>query len=118
MESVGSSQSRSDFDDPGGHNPYESDQEDSKRSLMAPAEVSMNQGPSPQRICFSLIDKLKELNGRGRDEDCARSWVSKVKSAFLRGHIPDEEKCLVFGDIPTRPAQNWQSQLSRTTRLT
>ena len=85
---------------------------------MAPAEVSMNQGLSPQCIRFSVIGDLKEFNGRDRDEDCSRSWISKVKSEFLRDQIPDEEKVLVFGVLLTGPAQNWHSQLSRTTRRT
>ena len=71
---------------------------------MTPEEVSMNQGPSPQRIRFSLIGELKEFNGRDRDEDRARSWISKVKSAFLSDQIPDEAKCLVLGDLLTGPA--------------
>ena len=64
MESVGSSQGRSGFGDPGGHTSYESEREDPRRSLLAPAEVSMNQGPSPQRIRFSVIGELKKSNGR------------------------------------------------------
>ena len=117
-ESVGPSQGRSDFGDPGGHTSYESEREDPRCPLMAPAKVSMNQGPSPQCIRFSVIGELKEFNGRDRDENQARSWISKVKSAFLRGQIPDEEKCLLFGDLLTGPAHNWHNQLSRTTRHT
>ena len=55
---------------------------------QAREEVSMNQGPSPQGIRYSLIGKSKELNGRYRDKARARSWISKVKSAFLREQIP------------------------------
>ena len=106
MESVESRQGQSDFGDPGGHTPYESERDDLRRTLMAPAEVPTNSGPSPQRICFSVIGDLKEFNGRDRDEGRARSWISKVKSAFLRDQIPDEEKFLVFGDLLTGPAQN------------
>ena len=73
---------------------------------MAPAEISTNSGPSSQHIRFSVIGDLKEFNGRDRDEVRARSWVSKVKLTFLRDQIPDEEKCLVFGDLLTGPAQN------------
>ena len=85
---------------------------------MAPEEVSANLGTFRQRIRFSVIGDLNEINGRDRDEDRARSWISKVKSAFLRGQIPDEEKCLLFGDLLTGPAHNWHNQLSRTTRHT
>ena len=44
---------------------------------------------------------LKEFNGRDRDEDRARRWIDKIKSAFLRDQAPDVEKCLVFGDLLT-----------------
>ena len=47
--------------------------EDLRRSLIAPAEVSINQGPSHQRIRFFVSGELKEFNGRDRDEDRARS---------------------------------------------
>ena len=65
-----------------------------------------------------MIGELKEFNGRDRGKDRTRSWISKFKSAFLRDHIPDEEKCLVFNKPLTGPAQNWHSQLSRTPRRT
>ena len=44
---------------------------------------------------YAIAD-LKEFNGKDRDEDRARSWISKVKSAFLRDQTPDEEKCVVL----------------------
>ena len=65
-----------------------------------------------------MIGELTEFNVRDRDEDCATSWITKVKSKFLSDQIPDEEKCLVFGDLLTGSAQNWHSQLIRTTSLT
>ena len=58
---------------------------------MASAEVLMNSGPSPQRIRFSVIVDLKQFNGRDRDEDRARSWISKVKLEPPSDQIPDEE---------------------------
>ena len=54
MESIGASQGRSDFGNPGGNSPYESEQEDSRLPLVAPAEVSMNQIPQLQLIRFSV----------------------------------------------------------------
>ncbi|GMF33489.1 unnamed protein product [Phytophthora fragariaefolia] len=51
------------------------------------------------RIRVSAISDLKEFSGKGHDEDRARSWFSKVKSAFMRDQAPDSEKCLVFGDL-------------------
>ncbi|EGZ13344.1 hypothetical protein PHYSODRAFT_364933, partial [Phytophthora sojae] len=61
---------------------------------------------------------LKEFSGKDGDEDRARSWVSKVRSAFVRDQAPDDEKCLAFGDLLSGPARNWYTQLSRTTRTT
>ena len=78
----------------------------------------MNSGPSPQRFQFSVIGDLKEFNGGDRDDDRARSWISKVKLVFLRDKITDEEICLVFGGLRTGPVHNWHSQLSRTARRT
>ncbi|POM76814.1 LOW QUALITY PROTEIN: Hypothetical protein PHPALM_5909 [Phytophthora palmivora] len=44
------------------------------------------------------------------------SELKVVKPAFLRDQAPDEEKCLVFGDLLTGSARNWYRHLSRTTR--
>ncbi|KAJ8546781.1 hypothetical protein ON010_g11455 [Phytophthora cinnamomi] len=71
--------------------------------------------PTP-RIRVSAMSELKGFSGKDGDEDRARSWISKVKSAFVRDQAPDEEKCLVIGDLLTGPARNWYHQLSRTTR--
>ena len=70
-----------------------------------------------QRIRVSAISELKEFSGKDRDEDRARSWIGKVKSAFLRDQAPEEEKCLVFGDLMVGPARYWYRQLSRSTRF-
>ena len=59
----------------------------------------------------SVISRLKEFSGKGRDEDWAWSWIGKVRSAFDREQIPDEEKCLEFGDLLTVPAEYWYLQL-------
>ena len=59
---------------------------------------------------------LKEFSGRDQDEERARSWFNKMKTAFLRDQAPDDEKCLVFVDLLTRPARNWYNQLDRSTR--
>ncbi|GMF61015.1 unnamed protein product [Phytophthora fragariaefolia] len=64
------------------------------------------------------MSELKEFADINGDEDRARSWLSKVKSAFIRDQAPDQEKCLMFGDLLTGPARNWYRQLSRTTRST
>ncbi|POM79702.1 Hypothetical protein PHPALM_2561 [Phytophthora palmivora] len=64
------------------------------------------------------MSELKEFAGKEGDELRARAWLRKVKSAFVRDQAPDEEKCLVFGDLLTGSARNWYRQLSRTTRST
>ncbi|KAE9099351.1 hypothetical protein PF007_g15904 [Phytophthora fragariae] len=70
------------------------------------------------RLRVSAMSELKEFSGKDGDEDRARSWIGKVKSALIRDQAPDEEKCVVFGDLLTGPARNWYRQLSRTTRST
>ena len=85
---------------------------------MEPAKASMNQGPSFQRIRFSVIGELNGFNGRDRDEDRARSWISKYKSAFLGDQVPDDKNAWFFGESLTEPAQNCHSQLSQTSRRT
>jgi hypothetical protein len=64
----------------------------------------------------SAISELKEFSGKDRDEDRARSWLNKAKSAFVRDQAPDDEKCLVLGDLLAGPAGTWFRQLSGTTR--
>ena len=64
---------------------------------------------------FAMAD-MKEFIWNERDKDWARSW-SKVKPAYVRDLAPDEEKCLVFGDLFTKFAKNWYNQMSRSTRL-
>ena len=117
MESVGSRQGRSDFGDPGGHTTYESEQEDFRRPLMARAEVSMNPGPSFQRIRFSVVGEMNELNGRDRDEDRVRSWIRKVKSAFkgTKYRMKKNACCSISTDWTSA---NLHSQLGRATRRT
>ena len=41
------------------------------------------------------------------------SRISKFKSAFLLDEIPNDNECVVFGDLLIGLAQNWHSQLSR-----
>ncbi|GMF44973.1 unnamed protein product [Phytophthora fragariaefolia] len=79
-------------------------------------DVEMESVGSPDQPL--LPGKLKEFAGKDGDEDRAQSWLGKVKSALIRDQAPDQEKCLVFGDLLTGPARNWYRQLSRTTRST
>ena len=62
------------------------------------------------------MTKLKEFSGREKNEERARNWISKVKSAFLRDQAPEVEKGLVFSDLLTGLARDWYNQLSRSTR--
>ncbi|KAI9984169.1 hypothetical protein PInf_005462 [Phytophthora infestans] len=43
------------------------------------------------------MSELKDFSRKDNDEDCAREWVGKVKSAFLHDQAPDDEKCLFCG---------------------
>ncbi|OWY92670.1 LOW QUALITY PROTEIN: hypothetical protein PHMEG_00038234 [Phytophthora megakarya] len=69
-----------------------------------------------QRIRISAISDLKEFTGKYMDEDRARAWIGKVKSAFQRDQATEEEKCLIFADLMVGLAKNWHRQLSRTTK--
>jgi len=113
MKSVGSTH------DPPGPNEYDPDDLSvgaPRQAAVATAGVSAGGGAMAPRIRVSAISELKEFSGKDGDEERARSWISKVKSAFVRDQAPDSEKCIVFGDLLTGPARNWYRQLSRTTR--
>ncbi|KAE8976223.1 hypothetical protein PR002_g25372 [Phytophthora rubi] len=43
------------------------------------------------RLRVSSMSELKEFSGKDGDEDRARSWVGKVKSAFIHDQASDEE---------------------------
>ncbi|KAI9985283.1 hypothetical protein PInf_004609 [Phytophthora infestans] len=74
-------------------------------------------GPQPgQRVRISAISDLKGFTGKDQDEDRARTWISKVKSALTRDQASDAEKCLTFADLLAGPARNWYRQLGRSTR--
>uniref|UniRef100_A0AAV1UPN7 Retrotransposon gag domain-containing protein n=1 Tax=Peronospora matthiolae TaxID=2874970 RepID=A0AAV1UPN7_9STRA len=102
--------------DPDDIDPDDSGQEDRRHAMVALTETFQDGGSIPQRIRVLAMTELKEFSGKDRDEDWARSWISKVKSAFLCDQAPDEEKCLVFGDLLTGPARHWYNQLGRFTR--
>ena len=81
-----------------------------RRPLVVKAGTATISGFTTQRICVSAITELKEFSGRNEDEDRARGWMSKVKSAFLRDQASDSKMCLVFGDLLTGPARNRYAQ--------
>ncbi|GMF46701.1 unnamed protein product [Phytophthora fragariaefolia] len=89
-----------------------------RATVATTTATTSNQAINTPRIRVSAMSGLKEVAGKDGDEDRARSWLGKVKSAFIRDQAPDQDKCLVFGDLLTGPARNWYHQLSRTTRST
>ncbi|OWY92927.1 LOW QUALITY PROTEIN: hypothetical protein PHMEG_00037856, partial [Phytophthora megakarya] len=75
-----------------GHNPG--------RGAVATAAIgSGNSSSLIQRVRILAISDLKEFTGKDMDEDRARAWIGKVKSAFHRDQATEEEKCLTFGDL-------------------
>ncbi|OWY92369.1 LOW QUALITY PROTEIN: hypothetical protein PHMEG_00038663 [Phytophthora megakarya] len=87
------------------------------RAAVASAAIgSGNSSSLIQRVRISAISDLKEFTGKDTDEDRARAWIGKVKSAFQRDQATKEEKCLTFGDLMVGSAKNWHRQLSRTTK--
>ena len=83
---------------------------------VATAGAAESGGLSNQRIRMSAMAEMKEFSGREKNEERARNWISKVKSAFLRDQAPEVEKCLVLSDLLTGPARDWYNQLRRSTR--
>ncbi|KAE8971970.1 hypothetical protein PR001_g26737 [Phytophthora rubi] len=106
------------FPPPGEYDPDDLDLGQPSRAAIATTTTTARTSTGASRLRVSAMSELKEFSGKDGDEDRARSWVGKVKSAFIRDQAPDEEKCLVFGDLLTGPARNWYRQLSRTTRST
>ncbi|GMF15584.1 unnamed protein product [Phytophthora fragariaefolia] len=89
-----------------------------RATVATTTATTSNQAINTPRIRVSAMSELKEFAGKYGDEDRARSWFGKAKSAFIRDQAPDQEKCLVFSDRLTGPARNWYRQLFRTTRGT
>ncbi|EGZ20270.1 hypothetical protein PHYSODRAFT_328401 [Phytophthora sojae] len=112
MESTGSS-------DPDPHWEFDPDDIDfpaPARATVATTATGSTGSALIQRVRISAVSDLKEFSDKDQDEDRARAWVSKVKSAFLRDQAPDEEKCLTFADLLSGSARNWYRQLPRSTR--
>ena len=73
MESVkNSSHSRSHNNDP-----YDFDDEDFRRPSVATAEAIPRSGITTHRLRVSMVNDLKDLIERDRDEDRARSWIGR-----------------------------------------
>ncbi|ETM30631.1 hypothetical protein L914_21693 [Phytophthora nicotianae] len=86
MESVGS--------DHGEYDPDDLDLPASREATVAAAATATGLPAVTPRIRVSAMSELKELAGKDDDEDRARAWIGKVKSAFVRDQAPDDEKCL------------------------
>ncbi|KAE8988836.1 hypothetical protein PR002_g21634 [Phytophthora rubi] len=112
MESVGSQ----DHPELWEYDPDDLDMGATRQTAATAAAVAPTGSPAVQRIKISAISDLKEFTGKDRDEERARGWISKVKSAFTRDQATGEEKCLIVADLLTGPARNWYRQLSRSTR--
>ncbi|OWZ10924.1 hypothetical protein PHMEG_00016132 [Phytophthora megakarya] len=106
MESIRSS-------DHGSRWKYDSDNVDFPTSAQATVPPLLLY---PQRVRISAISDLKEFTDKDQDEDRARAWISKVKSAFKRDQASDDEKCLTFVDLLAGSAKNWYRQRRRSTR--
>ncbi|OWZ23107.1 hypothetical protein PHMEG_0002063 [Phytophthora megakarya] len=116
MESIRSS-------DHGSRREYDPDDVDFPTSAQATVDTAATGSTGStmiQRVRISRSSlaktKPKTFTGRDQDEDRARAWISKVKSAFMRDQASDDEKCLTFADLLAGSARNWYRQLSRSTR--
>ncbi|POM64368.1 Hypothetical protein PHPALM_20106 [Phytophthora palmivora] len=112
MESVRSEHSTSRWE----YDPDNIDFPTAARATVATATTGSAGSTMIQRVRISAISDLKEFTGKDQDEDRARAWIGKVKSAFMRDQASDEEKCLTFADLLAGSAKNWNRQLSRSTR--
>ena len=79
MELVGSRHSQTDE-----YDEYDLWAAEPRRPQVATAESNANMGTVIQRLPASAISELMEFSRKDKDEDRARSWICKVKSAFLR----------------------------------
>ncbi|OWZ17064.1 hypothetical protein PHMEG_0009046 [Phytophthora megakarya] len=112
MESIRSSDRGSIWE----YDPYDINFPAPVQAAVATAASGSTGSTMIQRVRISAISDLKEVSDKDPDEDRARAWISKVKSAFMRDQASDEEKCLTFADLLAGSAKNWYRQLSRSTR--
>ncbi|OWY96574.1 hypothetical protein PHMEG_00033132 [Phytophthora megakarya] len=112
MESIRSSDHGSRWE----YDPDDVDFFTAAQATVATAATGSTGSTMFQRVRISAISDLKEFTGKDQDEDRARAWISKVKSAFMRDQASNDEKCLTFADLLAGSAKNWYRQLSRSTR--
>ena len=55
------------------YGPHDLDEKDIRQQMMATAKTTPSGGITTQRLRVSAISELKELNGRDRNEDLAKS---------------------------------------------
>ena len=48
---------------------------------------------------MSAMARLKEFTGPEKNEEQARNWISKVKTALLHNQETNEEKCMLVSDL-------------------
>ncbi|OWY92006.1 LOW QUALITY PROTEIN: hypothetical protein PHMEG_00039160, partial [Phytophthora megakarya] len=96
MESIRSSDHGSLWE----YDPEDVDFFTSAHTTVATAGAGSTGSNRMQRVRISPISDLKELTGKDQDEDRARAWISKAKSAFMRDQASDNENCLTFADLP------------------
>ncbi|KAJ8554696.1 hypothetical protein ON010_g9789 [Phytophthora cinnamomi] len=99
------------------YDPDELDFPTPTRAAVATTTAGSTGSTLIQRVRISAISDRKEFSGKDPDEDRARAWVDKVKSAFLRDQASDKEKCLTFADLLSGSARNWYHQLPRSIQL-
>ncbi|KAE9289585.1 hypothetical protein PF008_g25850 [Phytophthora fragariae] len=112
MESAGSQDQSEHWE----YDPDDIDMKNARRTATTAVAIAPIGSPAVQRVKISAISDLKEFTGKDHDEERARGWIDKVKSAFTRDQATDGEKCLAFADLLTGPARNWYRQLGRSTR--
>ncbi|ETP05184.1 hypothetical protein F441_18166, partial [Phytophthora nicotianae CJ01A1] len=69
------------------HGEYDQDDLDlsvSREAIAVTAATTTGLPAIAPCICLSAMSESKELSGKDDDEDRARAWISKVKSAFVR----------------------------------
>ncbi|OWY93165.1 hypothetical protein PHMEG_00037540, partial [Phytophthora megakarya] len=110
MESIRSSDHGSRWE----YDPDDVDWPTSAQATVATAATGATGSTMIQRVRISAISDLKEFTGKDQDEDRARAWIRKVKSAFMRDQASDDKKCLTFADLLAGTAKNWYRQLSRS----
>ncbi|OWY98607.1 hypothetical protein PHMEG_00030587 [Phytophthora megakarya] len=78
----------------GSHGEYNLSIDTPRQAVIASAGAASAPSTATPRIRVSAISELKEYSGKDHEEDRARGWLGKVKSAFVRNQAPDSEKCL------------------------